>query len=64
MTNVWFITGAARGMGVDPAKAALDAGHRVVGTARDAAKVTASLGKHKNLLVAGYHRRRSFGGHR
>lgn len=51
MTNVWFITGAARGMGVDLAKAALDAGHRVVGSARDAAKVTASLGKHKNLLV-------------
>ena len=26
-TNVWFITGAARGMGIDIAKAALDAGH-------------------------------------
>ena len=24
---VWFVTGAARGMGVDLAKAALDAGH-------------------------------------
>src|SRR5688572_5932016 len=41
MTNVWFITGAARGMGVDLAKTALDAGHRVVGTARNADKVTA-----------------------
>ncbi|HSN35699.1 MAG TPA: SDR family NAD(P)-dependent oxidoreductase [Arthrobacter sp.] len=51
MTNVWFITGAARGMGVDLAKAALDAGHRVVGTARDAAKVTAALGEHENLLA-------------
>lgn len=51
MTNVWFITGAARGMGVDVAKAALDAGHRVVGTARDAAKVTAALGEHENLLA-------------
>ena len=51
MTNVWFITGAARGMGVDLAKAALDAGHRVVGTARDAAKVTAALGVHENLLA-------------
>ena len=51
MTNVWFITGAARGMGVDLAKAALDAGHRVVATARDAAKVTAALGDHENLLA-------------
>ncbi len=51
MTNVWFITGAARGMGVDLAKSALDAGHRVVGTARDAAKVTAALGEHENLLA-------------
>ena len=51
MTNVWFITGAARGMGVDLARAALDAGHRVVGTARDAAKVTAALGEHENLLA-------------
>ena len=48
---VWFITGAARGMGVDLAKAALDAGHRVVATARDAAKVTAALGEHDNLLA-------------
>ncbi|MGX1590773.1 SDR family NAD(P)-dependent oxidoreductase [Glutamicibacter sp. NPDC055491] len=51
MSNVWFITGAARGMGVDLAKAALHAGHRVVGTARDAAKVTAALGEHENLLA-------------
>jgi NAD(P)-dependent dehydrogenase (short-subunit alcohol dehydrogenase family) len=51
MSNVWFITGAARGMGIDLAKAALNAGHRVVGTARDAAKVTAALGEHENLLA-------------
>src|SRR3954463_9596249 len=48
---VWFVTGAARGMGVDLARAALDAGYRVVGTARDAAKVTAALGEHDNLLA-------------
>ena len=48
---VWFITGAARGMGVELVRAALDAGHRVVGTARDAAKVTAALGEHHNLLA-------------
>lgn len=47
----WFITGAARGMGIELARAALDAGHRVVGTARDAAKVTATLGAHDNLLA-------------
>lgn len=28
--NIWFITGAGRGMGVDIAKAALAAGHKVV----------------------------------
>jgi NAD(P)-dependent dehydrogenase (short-subunit alcohol dehydrogenase family) len=38
-------------MGVDLAKADLDAGHRVVGTARDAANVTAALGEHENLLA-------------
>src|SRR3954463_6934699 len=48
---VWFVTGAARGMGVELARAALDAGYRVVGTARDAAKVTAALGEHDNLLA-------------
>lgn len=50
-TNVWFITGAARGMGVDIANAALAAGHRVVATARDAAKVAAALGEHDSLLA-------------
>jgi NADP-dependent 3-hydroxy acid dehydrogenase YdfG len=30
--NVWFITGAGRGMGLDIAKAALAAGHKVVAT--------------------------------
>ncbi|MET0885720.1 MAG: SDR family oxidoreductase [Mycetocola sp.] len=49
--NVWFITGSARGMGVDMAKAALAAGHSVVATARDAAKVTEALGEHENLLA-------------
>jgi NAD(P)-dependent dehydrogenase (short-subunit alcohol dehydrogenase family) len=49
--NVWFITGAARGMGVDLANAALGAGHRVVATARDAAKVAQVLGEHENLLA-------------
>jgi NAD(P)-dependent dehydrogenase (short-subunit alcohol dehydrogenase family) len=49
--EVWFITGAARGMGVDIARAALNAGHAVVGTARDASRVTEALGEHENLLA-------------
>ncbi len=48
---VWFVTGAARGMGIEFARAALEAGHHIVGTARDAAKVTAALGEHDNLLA-------------
>jgi len=50
-TKVYFITGAARGMGIDIARAALEAGHFVVATARDAAKVTEVLGEHENLLA-------------
>jgi len=50
-TKVYFITGAARGMGIDIARAALDEGHSVVATARDASKITAVLGEHENLLA-------------
>ena len=49
--NVWLITGAARGMGVDIAKAALAAGHAVVATARNPDSVTAALGKDEDLLA-------------
>jgi NAD(P)-dependent dehydrogenase (short-subunit alcohol dehydrogenase family) len=49
--NVWLITGAARGMGVDIAKAALAAGHAVVATARNAESITAALGRDENLLA-------------
>ena len=48
--KVWLITGAGRGLGVDIAKAALAAGHDVVATGRDPAKVDAAVGKHDNLL--------------
>src|SRR3954464_9583915 len=50
-TKVVLITGAGRGMGVDIARAALDAGHRVVATARNARKVTEALGDHDALLA-------------
>jgi len=49
--RVWFITGAGRGMGVDIAKAALAAGHRVVATARDASRVSAAIGEQEHLLA-------------
>jgi NADP-dependent 3-hydroxy acid dehydrogenase YdfG len=38
--SVWFITGASRGLGAEIAKAALAAGHDVVGTARDASAIS------------------------
>jgi NAD(P)-dependent dehydrogenase (short-subunit alcohol dehydrogenase family) len=50
-SKVYFITGAARGMGVDLVNAALAAGHSVVATARDAARVTDVFGEHDNLLA-------------
>jgi NAD(P)-dependent dehydrogenase (short-subunit alcohol dehydrogenase family) len=49
--KVWFVTGAARGMGVDIVRAALEAGHRVVATARDAAKVTEVFGERADVLA-------------
>ena len=49
--KVWLITGAGRGLGVDIAKAVLAAGHAVVATGRDAAKVAAAVGDHDNLLA-------------
>jgi NAD(P)-dependent dehydrogenase (short-subunit alcohol dehydrogenase family) len=48
--KVWFITGAGRGLGVELAKAALTAGHTVVATGRDPAKVAAAVGAHRDLL--------------
>lgn len=50
-TKVWFITGAGRGLGVNIAKAALAAGHAVVATGRDPAKVIAAVGNHDQLLA-------------
>jgi NAD(P)-dependent dehydrogenase (short-subunit alcohol dehydrogenase family) len=49
--KVWLVTGASRGLGVDIAKAALAAGHAVVATGRDAAKVRAAVGDHDDLLT-------------
>jgi NAD(P)-dependent dehydrogenase (short-subunit alcohol dehydrogenase family) len=49
--QIWFITGAGRGMGFDIAKAALAAGHAVVATGRDPRRVSSALGAHDDLLV-------------
>jgi NAD(P)-dependent dehydrogenase (short-subunit alcohol dehydrogenase family) len=49
--NVWFITGAGRGMGVYIAKAALAAGNAVVATGRNTDTVTKALGEADDLLV-------------
>jgi len=49
--QVWFITGAGRGMGVDIAKAALAAGHAVVATARNADSLSVALGEHDDLFA-------------
>jgi NAD(P)-dependent dehydrogenase (short-subunit alcohol dehydrogenase family) len=49
--QVWFITGAGRGLGVDIAKAALAAGHAVVASGRDTKEVEKALGRANDLLV-------------
>ena len=51
MSKVWLITGAGRGMGVDIAKAALAAGHRVVATGRNTDKVVQAVGTSADLFV-------------
>ncbi|MEU2415178.1 SDR family NAD(P)-dependent oxidoreductase [Streptomyces sp. SID7760] len=53
MSKVFFITGAGRGLGVDIARQALEAGHQVVATARRPETALKALGgEHDNLLVA------------
>jgi NAD(P)-dependent dehydrogenase (short-subunit alcohol dehydrogenase family) len=49
--KVWLITGAGRGLGLHIARAALAAGHAVIATGRDPAKVTAAIGHHTDLLT-------------
>ncbi len=49
--NVWFITGAGRGMGVELVKAALAAGNAVVATGRNTDAVTKAVGEADDLLV-------------
>jgi NAD(P)-dependent dehydrogenase (short-subunit alcohol dehydrogenase family) len=50
--QVWLITGAGRGLGVDIARAALAAGHALVATGRNPHRVASVVGGHDDLLVA------------
>lgn len=50
--KVWFITGAGRGLGLDIARAVLDAGHRVIATARNPEHITRALAGYGHRLHA------------
>jgi NAD(P)-dependent dehydrogenase (short-subunit alcohol dehydrogenase family) len=49
--QVWLVTGAGRGLGVDIVKAALAAGHAVVATGRNHDKVAAAFDPHDHLAT-------------
>src|SRR5690349_12183434 len=49
--QVWLITGAGRGMGVDFVRAALAAGHSVVASGRDRDRVSRALGPSSDVLA-------------
>src|SRR3954464_550148 len=48
--NVWFVTGASRGMGVDIVRAALGAGHAVVATGRNPDAVAKAIDSAMDLV--------------
>lgn len=50
--KTWFVTGASRGLGLEICRAALDAGDRVVATARDAGTVAKALPEHGERFLA------------
>src|SRR5437868_1280373 len=49
--SVWLVTGAGRGLGVDIVRSVLAAGHAIVATGRDAAKVAAAVAHDGNMLA-------------
>jgi len=49
--KVWFITGAARGMGLEFARAVLAAGDSLVATGRDTSRLAKALGPASDLLT-------------
>ncbi|GAA5205227.1 SDR family NAD(P)-dependent oxidoreductase [Microbacterium kyungheense] len=54
-TKVWIITGASSGLGLALARAALDAGERVLGTARRAARFDALAAQYGDRFVGVEH---------
>ncbi|MCF2528704.1 oxidoreductase [Yinghuangia soli] len=50
--NVWFVTGASRGLGAEITRAALARGNRVIATARDAAAVLDAYPEKPDGLLA------------
>ncbi|MEU1535103.1 oxidoreductase [Streptomyces fagopyri] len=52
MSTTWFITGASRGLGLDIARQALEAGDDVVATARNPRAVRDALADHGDRLLA------------
>jgi NAD(P)-dependent dehydrogenase (short-subunit alcohol dehydrogenase family) len=51
MPKTWFITGASRGLGLATAKAAIDAGDRVVAASRNREAAAQALGPHGDSLL-------------
>ena len=52
MSKIWLITGAARGIGAEIAKAALAAGNKVVVTGRNVAQLEAAYASHGDKVLA------------
>jgi len=50
--NIWFITGSSRGLGRALAEAVLDAGHRLVATARNPEDLAALVARHGDRVRA------------
>jgi NADP-dependent 3-hydroxy acid dehydrogenase YdfG len=51
-SKVWLVTGAGSGIGLEIAKSALAAGHKVVATGRNTDKISRSIGNLSgNLLI-------------
>jgi len=52
MSRTWLITGASRGLGLEIARAVLQAGETVVATSRDANDISSALGPASDRLMA------------
>src|ERR1700738_5370026 len=52
MSKIWFITGSARGIGAEIAKAALAAGDRVVATGRNVEQLERIYAKYGDKVLA------------